>query len=167
MEFIWGRNIFLISLFKGRGILEGSNIFIKIPYLSKFPPPPPPPTVNWCIIKSCVLQVLSKWMQWGEWTKVSVFFFEIQHHGVASVFVCLTPFRPGGAIHSLKVFPSLLPQISTDWLQAFCFHFLVWRHALTKSNFSERSCDHSFCRKHLTDLSLYLYRIFRFSFSSS
>ena len=33
MEFILGRNIFLISLFKWREILEGSNIFSKIPYL--------------------------------------------------------------------------------------------------------------------------------------
>ena len=29
MEFISGRNIFLMSLFNGREIMEGSNIFIK------------------------------------------------------------------------------------------------------------------------------------------
>ena len=29
MEFIWDRNIFLMSLFNGREIMEGSNIFIK------------------------------------------------------------------------------------------------------------------------------------------
>ena len=54
----------------------------------------------------------------GEWTKASVFSFEMQHHVVASVYVCLTPFRPGCGIHSLKVFLSLLPQVSTDQLQA-------------------------------------------------
>ena len=52
----------------------------------------------------------------GEWTKASVFSFEMQHHVVASVYVWLTPFRPGCGIHSLKVFSFLLPQISTDQL---------------------------------------------------
>ena len=42
-----------------------------------------------------------------------------------SVYAFLTPFRPRCGIHSLKVFPSLLPQISTDQLQAFCFQFLA------------------------------------------
>ena len=43
-----------------------------------------------------------------EWTKASVFSFEIHHHVVAAVYNCLGPFRPGDGIHSIKGFPSLL-----------------------------------------------------------
>ena len=59
----------------------------------------------------------------GEWAKANVFFFEKQHHVVASVYACLTPYRPGCGIDSLNVFPSLLPKISTDQLKTFCFQF--------------------------------------------
>ena len=49
MEFIWARNIFLISLFKGREILEGSSIFIENSIS--------PLRVNWCVPKTWVLQM--------------------------------------------------------------------------------------------------------------
>ena len=49
MEFIWGRNIFLISLFKEREILEGRNIFIENSIS--------PLRVNWCVPKTSVLQM--------------------------------------------------------------------------------------------------------------
>ena len=48
LEFIWGRNIFLISLFKEREILDGSNILSKFYIFLR---------VNWCIPKTWVLQM--------------------------------------------------------------------------------------------------------------
>ena len=53
IEFPWAWNIFknfLINLCKGRLILEGVNIFLKILYLLEVVP-----------IKTWVLQVISKW----------------------------------------------------------------------------------------------------------
>ena len=52
VEFILGRNIFLISLFKGREILDGSNIVIVMAVILR---------VNWCVFKTWVLQVSGKW----------------------------------------------------------------------------------------------------------
>ena len=52
---------------------------------------------------------------WGEWTEVSPFLFEIQHHGVTSVYIWLTPFKLGGGIHSPPGFS--LP-VSTNINQA-------------------------------------------------
>ena len=80
MEFTWSRNIFknfLINLCKGRVILE------RILFLNSISPL----RVNSCVPKTWVLQVVSKWCSWGEWTKTSAFSLEIQHHGVASVYV--------------------------------------------------------------------------------
>ena len=63
---------------KGIVILEGVNIILKILYL----PWGCPYKANGC--------------SWGEWTKVSPFLFEIEHHGVTSVYIWLTLFKLGG-----------------------------------------------------------------------
>ena len=113
IEFIQVRNIFLIRLFKGREILEVSNIFIENSISLRR-------SIGVSLTPgSC--KSLANGHRGGEWTKSSALFFEIQHHVVASVYACLTPFRPVCGIHSLKVSPSLLSQISTDRLQAFRF----------------------------------------------
>ena len=79
------------------------------------------------------------------------------------MYVCLTPFRQGGGIHFLKVF-LCCHKYQLIGSKLSVFNFLVWRHALTKN---EVDNFHSFCRKHLTNLSLYLYRISVSTFSSS
>ena len=53
MDIIWGRNIFLISLFKEERFWREVIFLSKIPY---------PSEVNWCVPKTWVLQVSSKWM---------------------------------------------------------------------------------------------------------
>ena len=98
---------------------------------------------------------------------MSAFIFEIQNHVVASVYVCLIPFKSGGGIHSSPGFSlPVATNINRSAPNFVSLIFFPWRHALTKNevnNFSERSRDHSF-RKHLTHLSLNLYRIFSFYF---
>ena len=52
--------------------------------------------------------------------KTRVFSFEIQYHVITSVYNRLTSFKLGVEFTAPKVFPSLLPQISTDRLRTFC-----------------------------------------------
>ena len=75
-----------------------------------------PYRVNLCAPKTWLLQVISKWHSWGEWTEASAFSFEIQHHSVASLYVWLTPFNLGrrGGIHSPPGF-SLPVATNINW----------------------------------------------------
>ena len=81
-----------------------------------------------------------------------------------SVYVWLTPFKPGVEYTPLQVFPPCCHRYQPISSKVSVFNFLLWKHALTKNvvnYFSKRLRDHS-CGKRLTHFSLYLYRIFRF-----
>ena len=77
MEFPWAWNIFknfLINLCKGRVILEGVNIFFE----NSVPP------LRLSLLRLGSYKSQANGRSWGEWTKVSPFLFEIEHHGVTS-----------------------------------------------------------------------------------
>ena len=80
MEFPWPWSIFknsLINLCKGGVILEGVNIFFEnsISFL------------RLSLSRLGSYKSKANGHSWGEWTKVSAFPFEIQHHGVSSVYL--------------------------------------------------------------------------------
>ena len=93
---------------------------------------------------------------------MSAFPFEIQHHGVTSVYIWFAPFKLGGGAEvectPLQVFLSLFPQISTYQLQIFCVWF-----------FTVETCsDKKWGRlwEAVDTFSPYLYRIFSSYFFS-
>ena len=80
IQFIYGRNILLISLFKGIESLEDSNIFIENSIS--------PLRVNWCVPKTWVLQVLSRWIVVGE-SGLKQMYFPLNTSPCCSLCVCL------------------------------------------------------------------------------
>ena len=101
----------------------------------------------------------------GEWTKVSAFPFEIQHHGVSDLphylFICVYLINPiyaeGWNSLPSRFFSPCFHKYQQISSKFSVFNFLLWKHALE----NEKACG-----KLLTHFSLYLYKIFNSYFFS-